>query len=153
MLERPPRAAASLLGRPWHAIFAPAPFVCFLLTFITDLIYARSANMMWANMSAWLLTAGLIVSILVVATGVIDFFCERRIRQLGSAWIHGIGSALALILSIFNIFIHSRDAYSSVVPWGLTLSAIVAALVILIGWSGWTMVYRQGVGVNFGERK
>ncbi len=123
------------------------PIVCFVGTLITDIVYAYTAQMQWANMSAWLLTAGLIMSIFVVIAGLIDFFSEARIRTLRNAWIHAIGNALAIILSIVNVFVHSRDAYTSVVPTGLILSALVVVILLVTGWNGWEMVYRHRVGV------
>jgi uncharacterized membrane protein len=108
--------------------------------------------MLWADMSAWLLTIGLIVSVFAAAAGVIDFFGDHRIRELRAAWIHGLGNTVALILSIFNAFIHTRDAYTSVVPTGLILSAIVVLILLVTGWNGWSMVYRYRVGVREGER-
>jgi uncharacterized membrane protein len=80
--------------------------------------------------------------------GLIDFFGDRRIRELGAAWIHALGNIAALVLSIFNALIHTRDAYTSVVPSGLILSALVVAILLVTGWNGWTMVYRHGVGVR-----
>lgn len=153
MLEDTPRSTARLFGRPIHPMLVPIPIVCFVGTFITDIVYAKSANMQWANMSAWLLTVGLVVSIFVVIAGLIDFFGERRIRALPSAWIHGLGNALALILSIFNALIHSRDAYTSVVPTGVILSGIVVLILLVTAWNGWTMVYRHGVAVRPEERE
>lgn len=142
-----PRSTARIAGHPIHPMLVPIPITCFIGTLITDLVYWRTANMMWANMSAWLLAAGLVVSILVVIAGLIDFLGDRRIRALRPAWIHGVGNALALILSIFNAFVHSRDAYTSVVPTGLILSALVVLILVVTGWNGWEMVYRHGVGV------
>ena len=52
-----------------------------------------------------------------------------------------------LILALFNSLIHSRDAWTSVVPTGLTLSAITVLVMLFTGWLGWAMVYRHGVGV------
>lgn len=147
MQEANPRSTASIAGHPIHPMLVPVPIVCFVGTFITDIIYAFTAEMQWANMSAWLLTFGLIVSVFVVIAGLIDFLSERRIRALRSAWIHGVGNALVLILSLVNVFIHSRDAYTSVVPTGLTLSAIVVVILLVTGWNGWEMVYRHRVGV------
>jgi uncharacterized membrane protein len=43
-----------------------------------------------------------------------------------------LGYAIALVLSIFNAFVHSRDGYTSVVPTGLTLSAIVAIILVVV---------------------
>jgi uncharacterized membrane protein len=128
------------------------PIVCFTGTLLTDLAYLATANMQWANMSAWLLTIGLIVSIFVVIAGVIDFFGDRRIRTLRAVWIHGLGNGLALVLAIINAFVHSRDAYTSVVPTGLILSAIVVLILVFTTWYGREMVYRYGVGVNLEPR-
>jgi uncharacterized membrane protein len=142
-----PRSTASIGGHPIHVMLVSVPIVCFVGTFCSDLAYWRTASMQWANMSAWLLTIGLLVSILVVIAGLIDFLGDRRIRQLRSSWIHGVGNALVLVLSIFNAFVHSRDAYTSVVPTGLILSGLVVLILLVTGWNGWTMVYRHRVGV------
>jgi uncharacterized membrane protein len=129
-------------------MLVPVPIVCFVATFITDLVYWRSSAMLWADMSAWLLSAGLIVAAFAVVAGLIDFVAERRIRRLRAAWIHVVGNLTALILAIFNALIHTRDAYSSVVPSGLILSGLVVLILLVTGWNGWTMVYRHGVGVR-----
>jgi len=52
-----------------------------------------------------------------------------------------------LVLALFNSFIHSRDAWTSVGPTGLILSAITVGVMLFTGWLGWTMVYRHRVGV------
>ena len=101
--------------------------------------------MQWANFSAWLLTVGLIVAVFAVIAGLIDFLCDRRIRDLGVAWIYAGGNALALVLAIINSFIHSRDAYTSVVPAGLILSALTVLILLVTGWMGWELVYRHRV--------
>ena len=143
-----PRSTATIFGRPIHAMLVPFPIACFVGTLITDIVYWRTAAMQWANFSVWLLTAGLVVSAFVVLAGVIDFMGDRRIRALRQSWIHGVVNGLALLLSIVNAFVHSRDAYTSVVPTGLALSAIVVLLLLISGWNGWSLVYRHGVGVR-----
>jgi uncharacterized membrane protein len=152
MISSNPRSTASLRGHPIHPMLVPIPIVCFVATLVTDIVYWQTATMLWADMSAWLLAIGLIVSVFAAAAGVIDFFGDHRIRELRAAWIHGLGNVVALILSIFNAFIHTRDAYTSVVPTGLILSAIVVLILLVTGWNGWSMVYRHRVGVREGER-
>jgi uncharacterized membrane protein len=147
-----PRSTASLRGHPFHAMLVPIPIVCFVGTLITDIVYWQTAAMLWADMSAWLLVIGLLVSVFAAAAGLIDFFGERRIRELRPAWIHFLGNTTALILSTFNAFIHTRDAYTSVVPTGLILSALVVLILLVTGWNGWSMVYRYGVGVRQEDR-
>jgi uncharacterized membrane protein len=143
-----PRSTARIAGHPIHAMLAPIPVVCFVGAFLTDLAYWKTASMQWANMSAWLLTAGLAVSVVVVLAGLVDFFAERRIRALPGAWIHGLGNGLALILSIWNAFVHSRDAYTSVVPTGVTLSGVVVLILLVTGWNGFRLVFVHGVGAR-----
>jgi uncharacterized membrane protein len=138
----------TLGARPIHAMLVPIPFVCFLATLVTDIVYWQTAAMMWADMSAWLLLSGLVVSLIAAPVGMIDFFREPRVRGLRAAWIHGIGNGTALILSIINCLIHTRDAYTSVVPSGLILSALVVVILLITGWYGWALVYRDGVGVQ-----
>ena len=143
-----PRSTASLHGHPFHAMLVPIPIVCFIGTLITDIVYWQTAAMLWADMSAWLLVVGLVVSVFAAAAGLVDFCGERRIRELRPAWIHFLGNTTVIILSIFNAFIHTRDAYTSVVPAGLILSALVVLILLVTGWNGWSMVYRYGVGVR-----
>lgn len=105
------------------------PASCFLLTLIFDIAYAKSANMMWESTSVWLLTIGLIAGALFVVVGLIEAFGLGRWPAMSLR----IGYAAALILSIFNVLVHSRDAYTSVVPTGLALS-IAVVLVLFATW-------------------
>src|SRR5580658_5526887 len=148
MASANPRSTVTLGGRPLHAMLVPIPIICFVGTLITDIVYWQTAAMLWADMSEWLLLAGLIVSVVAVPAGRIDFLGDPRIRRLRAGWIHAIGNVTALILSIFNCLIHTRDAYTSVVPTGLILSALVVVILLVTGWNGWALVYRHGVGVR-----
>ncbi len=125
-----PRTASPVRRRPVFPGLMTFPASCFLLTLIFDIAYARSANMMWESTSVWLLTIGLLAGALFVLVGLVEAFAFGRWPTM----ILRIGYAIALILSIFNVFIHSRDGYTSVVPTGLALSAIVA-LVLLATWT------------------
>ncbi|MGN6307654.1 MAG: DUF2231 domain-containing protein [Mesorhizobium sp.] len=142
-----PRSTASVAGHPIHPMLVPFPIACFVGTLLTDIAYWRTADMIWANFSAWLVTAGVIMGLLAAIAGLIDFLGDRRVRAQSPAWPHVLGNLLALILSIVNMFIHTRDAWTSVVPWGLVLSAIVVLILLVTGWLGWAMVYRHHVGV------
>lgn len=148
MADSNPRSTAQIAGHPFHPMLVPFPIVCFVGTLVTDIAYWRTANMTWAVMSVWLLTAGLIIALFAVIAGFIDFLGDRRIRDLRAVWIHAIGNAIALILSIINVFVHSRDGYTSVVPTGLILSVLVVLILLVTGWQGWSMVYRHRVGVR-----
>jgi uncharacterized membrane protein len=138
---------AQIAGHPIHPMLVPVPIVCFVGALLTDIAYYATANMIWADFSAWLITVGVIVGVLAAIAGLIDFLGNRHIRAKAPAWPHVLGNLLVLVLSIFNLFVHSRDAWTSVVPTGLILSVIVVLILPVTGWLGWSMVYRYGVGV------
>jgi len=147
MARENPRSTARIAKHPIHPILVPFPIVCFIGTLLTDLIYWRTADMMWADFSAWLVTVGIIMGWLAAFAGLIDFLGDRLIREQAPAWPHVIGNAVALVLATLNMLVHTHDAWTSVVPWGLTLSALVVLILLVTGWMGWSMVYRYGVGV------
>jgi uncharacterized membrane protein len=142
-----PRSTASIAGHPIHPMLVPFPIACFVGTLISDIVYWRTAEIMWSTFSAWLLTVGLLIGGLAALAGLIDFLGSRAIRAKPPAWLHLIGNILVLGLSLLNAFVHSRDAWTSVVPTGLILSAVVVVIMLFTGWMGWSMVYRHRVGV------
>lgn len=148
MTHHNPRSIAKIAGHPIHPMLVPFPIVCFVGAFITDLTYWGTDEMQWANFSIWLLTAGCIMSVFAGLAGAIDFFGNREIRRTRPGWPHVLGNVVALALSVINAFVHSRDAYTSVVPEGLILSGVVVLLLMFSAWMGGSMVYRYGVGVR-----
>jgi uncharacterized membrane protein len=140
-----PGSTARIARTPIHSMIAIVPIVCFLGAFLTDLTYWRTAQMMWADFSVWLITAGVIVGFLAAIAGLIDLLRNRAMRAQRSAWLHMFGTLLVLVLSLFNGFVHSRDAWTSVVPTGLVLSAVVVVVLLVTSWMGWFIVYRAGV--------
>jgi uncharacterized membrane protein len=85
--------------------------------------------------------------VLAAIAGLTDFLGNRLVRAQAPAWPHLIGNAVVLVVAFFNALIHTRDAWTSVVPTGLILSALVVIILILTGWLGWALVYRHHVGV------
>src|SRR3954453_10326962 len=101
-----PRSTARVAGHPLHPMLVPIPIACFVGTLITDIAYAETANMQWANMSAWMLSDGLVVCLRAVIAGFLDFLGHRRVGDVRAVWIHAGGNAVALVLAIVNAFIH-----------------------------------------------
>ena len=141
------RTTAQIAGHPIHPMLVPIPITCFVGALFTDIAYVVSAEIMWANFSAWLLLAGIIFGMLAAIAGLIDFLGNRLVRTQAPAWPHLIGNAVALVLAIVNALIHTRDAWTSVWPTGLVLSVVTVLIIPVTGWLGWAMVYRHGVGV------
>lgn len=141
------RSTAQIAGHPIHPMLVPIPIACFVGALLTDIAYVASAEIMWANFSAWLLLAGVVFGVLAAIAGLTDFLGSRMVRAQRPAWPHLIGNAVVLILAILNLMIHMRDGWTSVWPSGLALSAVTVLILPVTGWLGWALVYRHGVGV------
>jgi len=131
--------------QPIHSMLVLFPILCFAGTFVTDLVYWQTAAVLWETFSDWLLTAGMIMAGLAIIAFVIDFVCGRR-RTV--AWPRAVGYVLAVLLSLMNAFVHSRDGYTAVVPTGLTLSALVLFILLFTAWSDRALVSRRRIGAS-----
>ena len=101
--------------------------------------------MLWERFSIWLITAGLIMAGLATFAYVIDLAGGRQIDR--PAWPRVVGYALAVLLSLINAFIHSRDGYTAVVPTGLMLSALVVIVLALTALVARALTNRHRFGV------
>jgi uncharacterized membrane protein len=120
-----------------HPGLVGAGAAAFIAAFITDYMYSTTSLMQWANFSAWLIAGGLVLALIAAIALVIDFLLgtSRRI-----SWGHFIVLTIVVVLSIVNVLVHSRDAWTSVVPQGIILSGIVTVLLLVIGIRGWSVI-------------
>jgi uncharacterized membrane protein len=123
------RSTAKPRRRPIHKMPASFSAAYFAGALVTDLVYWQMPDVMWERFSIWLITVGLIMAGLAAIAYVIDLLGGRQIDR--PAWPRAVGYGLAVLLSLLNAFVHSRDGYTAVVPTGLTLSGIVVAVLIL----------------------
>ena len=131
-------AAMSSLAAPHRSVLAdavygllnPIPFGCFVAALIFDILYVRTAELLWDKGAAWLITFGLLLAVV------------PRLVNLAQVWVTGRRNAtrvdkldfwlnlFAIVAAIVNAFVHSRDAYA-VVPAGVWLSACTVALLVV----------------------
>jgi uncharacterized membrane protein len=140
---------AKIATHPIHPMLIPFPIALLVATFICDLVFWRTGNGFWASAAFWSLSAAIVTALIAALAGFIDFAGNDRIRALPDAWQHMIGNLLAVVLAIINLWLRaSGDAAAAIMPWGLTLSAIIVALLLYTGWKGGELVYRHRVGVQ-----
>ncbi len=138
------RSTAKPRGRPIHKMLVSFSAAYFTGAFVTDLVYWRMPDVMWERFSIWLIAVGLIVAGLAVIAYVIDLLSGRQIDR--PALPGAVGYALAVLLSLFNAFVHSRDGYTAVIPTGLMLSALVVVVLILTAWVASALANRHRAG-------
>src|SRR5690349_13404575 len=128
---------------PLHPFFVALGGALLMAALVTDYMYTSNSLMQWANFSCWLITGGLVLAVLATIFLVIDFALgrARRIRWLDFGLL-----GAAAILSVVNVFVHTRDAWTSVVPTGIVLSIIVTILLLPAGLRGWCITAVKATG-------
>jgi uncharacterized membrane protein len=100
----------------------------------SDIAYWRTADVIWADFSDWLVTVGVIAGYATLVVALIEIFILRNGRLYRPTWLCAIGMVAALILATFDMLVHTRDAWTSVVPWGIVLSALVVVVAVVAAW-------------------
>jgi uncharacterized membrane protein len=126
-------------GRPLHPRLVGFGAMLLVAAFATDVTYADTLLFQWDNFSIWLLTGGLLLAAGAGLALVLDV-ASHRITAIN--WLRFSGFVIAALLSLLNALVHSRDAYTAVVPQGLELSALVSAILVILGWRGWSVSAR-----------
>lgn len=144
-----PRSTASLMGHPIHPMLVPFPIVFFISALATDLLFLGNGAEIWATASAWLLGAGLATAALAALAGLVDFFGDRRIRNLRDARMHMIGNIVAVLVEAVNLVLRLGDPAAGA-STGVILSAVAVGILAFTGWKGGELVFRHRVGVHDG---
>ncbi|HEX2674532.1 MAG TPA: DUF2231 domain-containing protein [Polyangiaceae bacterium] len=134
---------ASRMPRPLHPFFVGLGGALLMAALVTDYMYTSNSLSQWANFSVWLITGGLVLALVATIFLIVDFALGRAgaIRWLDFGLI-----GAAALLSIVNVLVHTRDAWTSVVPTGITLSTIVTILLLVAGLRGWCVTAIASVG-------
>jgi uncharacterized membrane protein len=94
-----------------------------------------TADIVWADFSDWLVTVGVVVGYLALVIALVETFALRTPCVYRPLWLFVLGMIAGLILATFDMLIHTRDAWTSVLPWGFVLSAAVVVVLIVTGWT------------------
>jgi uncharacterized membrane protein len=131
-------------GRSIHKMPVAFSAAYFSAALVTDLVYWQIPNVIWERFSIWLIVAGLIVAGIAVIAWLIDLVGRRNIER--PTWPGVVGYAVAVLLSLINAFVHSRDGYTAVVPTGLMLSGSVVVVLLLTALTGMASANRSRIG-------
>jgi uncharacterized membrane protein len=115
---------------PVYLLLFPIPVVLFIAALVVDIAYAKSGNIMWLNFSEWLIAAGLLFGALAAITLIVEFIASPAIRTGSTGWTHLVLFFAAVVVELFNMFFHTRDGFTAVVPTGMALSIVGVVLAL-----------------------
>jgi uncharacterized membrane protein len=137
---QPIQGPISRPDRPLHPRLIGLGAGLLIAALATDVTYAETLLFQWDNFSIWLITGGLVLAALAALALVLDIATHRI---PGINWLRFSGFTAAVLLSLVNALVHSRDAYTAVAPEGLELSVLVSAILVIMGWRGWSVGLRH----------
>jgi uncharacterized membrane protein len=140
-----PRSTARIGDHPIHPMLIPFPIVCFILTFVLDILYTRG-NTGVAGLTNWLLVIGLVMAALAAVAGLTDFLGDKRI-QGADAIKHMLANVTAVVLEVVNLVLRWKNP-DFIGSTGVYISGRVVLILLYSGWKGGDLVFRHGIGVR-----
>jgi len=122
----PARSRVASVAAPIYLLLFPIPVVLFVAAVVTDVAYSASAFLMWLHFSQWLIAAGLAFGAVAAIALLVVVFASGANRVGTYGWSHLVLFYAALIIEVFNAFIHTADGWTAVVPIGVLLSIVGA---------------------------
>ena len=141
---------AKLFGHAIHPILIVFPLGLLGTAVIFDIIYLIWGSSLMAQVSFWMMTAGIIGGLLAAPFGLLDWMAipnGTRAKTVGA--FHGITNVVVLLL-----FVGSWGMRSDLPESPETLASILSfagfVLALVGGWLGGELVERLGVSVDEG---
>jgi uncharacterized membrane protein len=122
-----PEPRRSVVAESIYGLLNPIPFGCFVAALIFDIIYSKTAVMLWDKGAAWLIVFGLLFAVVPRLVNLTQVWVTSRQTATRTDKLDFWLNLFAIVVAIVNAFVHSRDAYA-VVPTSLMLSVCTVIL-------------------------
>ena len=135
-------------GHPALRILASFPIACFTCALFTDIAYALSASMMWADFSAWLLAVGMVGGVLAALAGIVVLILERRIGPRRPVGRIALGGLLCSPSASSTIWCTAGTPGRRSCRWA-ALSGVTVLVMLITVWVASGATYRREVVVPY----
>jgi uncharacterized membrane protein len=129
-MQTHPNSTCRKIATALYELLNPIPLGFFVAAWIFDILYMKTFINMWTDAANWLIVLGLLIAVIPRLINLIQVWSSPKPLADSAVKLHFWLNLVAVILAIFNAFIHSRDAYA-VVPAGVILSTGVVVLMLL----------------------
>ena len=141
----------AVAGHPIHAMLVAFPIVLAMCTLAADLLYWWTGDGFWVRAALWTTGAGFLMGLLAGLSGIAELLLVPGIRARAASWTHFIFAMTLLSAFGLNWGIRLTGAEAAVLPYGLLLSLLVAALTALTGWHGGKLVFDYQLSTSQGS--
>lgn len=148
--QEPIISRMAIAGHPLHPMLIHFPVAALIGVLGADAGYLLTEDDFWARAGLWLAGIGAAGGWLSGLIGLVDLVSVRHTRRLITAWCHALVAVMLLSVASFNFLLRytAEDITAVILPWGLGLSLLTAALTAAAGVLGGQLVYEHAVGVS-----
>lgn len=140
-------SSVNIAGHPIHPVIVIFPVAFLVGAWAADIGYWLTSDPFWARGALWLMIAGLVTGVVAGVIGMFDFTRIKRVRKRSAGWLHMYGNIIAIVLTAINLGMRLGEMTDAIMPVGIILSTIVAALLGVSGWFGGELTFRHKIGV------
>lgn len=143
-------ARAKLFGHPIHQVLIVFPLGLLATAVIFDVIHLITGNPRWADISYWMIGAGIVGGLAAALFGLVDWLgipTGTRAKRVGL--LHGVGNVVVVVLFTAS-WLARRDNPTAPETMALVFSFAGGGLAMITGWLGGELVSRLGIGVSDG---
>ncbi len=141
------RSKAHFKSHPLHPILIPFPIAFFTGTFVFDVLGFMQDNEDFRRTAMYLEIAGIVMALIAAVPGIIDYFftvppdssAKKRATQ------HGLTNISMVVVFAIALYLRDQNTTPLVV---IGLEALGVVLLVIAGWMGGTLVYRNQIGVD-----
>jgi uncharacterized membrane protein len=101
---------------------------------ISDVAYWWTTDFVWADFSDWLVSAAALVGFLGLIVAVVEGLARKQSGGAEFSLFYALLNVIAWLLAVLDMFVHTRDSWTSVAPWGLALSFLSVLAVFASTW-------------------
>lgn len=125
-----------------HAVACAACVPLFAGTLLSDIAYANTYEIQWANFASWLLAGGLILAGLALLLAVVGLV-RAGWRRAGLV-VYALLLLSILVVGFINALVHAHDAWAAM-PTGLVLTVVVVVLALAAQWVSMSRLHAGAV--------
>lgn len=124
---------------PLHAVLLAGTVPLFLGGLISDIAYARTAEVQWSNFASWLIAGAMVFTGFALLGAIVALFRSHWSR--GWPLLCFVVLLAVFVLGMIDSFVHARDAWA-IMPDAPIYSAIVTVLAVAATWIGFASLRR-----------
>jgi len=138
----------AVAGHPIHAMLVAFPIGLTACALGADLFYWWTGDVFWARAALWSAGMAFLMGLLSGLSGTVELLSVPGIRARAASWTHFIVAMTLLAVLGANWGYRLYGYEQALLPYGLMLSMLSAALVAFTGWHGGELVFDYQVGTS-----